>query len=159
MAADAGMTAVDHIGFSVASIDEAVRFWTEAMGFALVRRGEMGGEFLQAVTGVEDPRCRVALLVAPGGFSVELLEYSTGPKLGRAPGSAGAIGAAHLAVTVADIHTAIDRIKAAGWRINGSAQAIPAGPRAGTIVAYITGPDGITIELMQPQVQAKPCRP
>lgn len=39
----AGVVAVDHVGFSVASLDEAVRFWTEAMGFDLARRSEMGG--------------------------------------------------------------------------------------------------------------------
>lgn len=150
MAQDIGTAAVDHVGFSVTSLDDAIRFWTEAMGFTLVRRGEMGGSFLHAVTGVDDPRCRVALVAAPDGFSVELLEYSTGPGLGHVPGSAGAIGAAHIAVTVASVAAAVARIEAAGWRIRGSAQAIPAGPRVGTIVAYVTGPDGITIELMQP---------
>jgi len=37
--------------------------------------------------------------------------------------------------------------------VKGSPQPIPAGPRSGTMVAYISGPDGNTIELMQPPVQ------
>ena len=41
MAEDAGVIAVDHTGFSVASLEEAIQFWTEAMGFDLTRRGEM----------------------------------------------------------------------------------------------------------------------
>lgn len=120
------------------------------MGFELVRTGEMGGEFLREVTGVDDPRCRMALVVSPAGFPIELLEYSTASRLGKAPESAGAIGAAHLAVTVADIELTIARIQAHGWHLKGSARPIQAGPRAGTVVAYVSGPDGITIELMQP---------
>lgn len=150
MANSATVTAVDHIGFSVASLDDAIHFFTEAMGFALARRGETGGEFLRKVTGVEDPRCRVALLTSPNGFPVELLEYSNGHELGRVPGSAGAIGATHLAVTVADIGRAIARVETAGWHAKGSPQLIPGGPLAGTMVAYVTGPDSITMELMQP---------
>lgn len=150
MAEDAGVIAVDHTGFSVASLEEAIQFWTEAMGFDLARRGEMGGEFLRETTGVADPRCRMALVTAPNGYPIELLEYSTGSTLGQTPRSAGAIGAAHIAFTVTDIHRAILRVQKAGWAVNGSPQPIPAGPRCGTIVAYVSGPDGITIELMQP---------
>ncbi|TXC70467.1 glyoxalase [Sphingomonas ginsenosidivorax] len=140
---------VDHTGFSVASLDDAVRFLTEALGFSLFRTGEMGGDFLRDATGVDDPRCRMALVVSPAGYPIELLEYSTGPTLGRVPDSAGAIGAAHQAVTVPRIEPVIARIVAQGWRVNGSPRAIPGGPRAGTIVAYVSGPDGVTVELMQ----------
>lgn len=92
----------------------------------------------------------MALVTAPNGYPIELLEYSTGRTLGQTPRSAGAIGAAHIAFTVKDIRTAIARVETAGWAVNGSPQPIPAGPRCGTMVAYISGPDGITIELMQP---------
>ena len=32
---------VDHTGFAVSSLDEAIRFWT-ALGFTLERQSEMG---------------------------------------------------------------------------------------------------------------------
>lgn len=99
---DADVMAVDHVGFSVSSLDQAIDFWTGVMGFELVRRSEMGGAFLREATGVDDPRCRMALIVAPNGFPIELLEYSTGPELGRVPDSAGSIGATHLKNGVRD---------------------------------------------------------
>ena len=55
MAEDAGVIAVDHTGFSVASLEEAIQFWTEAMGFDLARRGEMGGEFYGRQRGLTTP--------------------------------------------------------------------------------------------------------
>jgi catechol 2,3-dioxygenase-like lactoylglutathione lyase family enzyme len=51
----ANAIAVDHTGFAVSSLDEAIRFWTGALGFTLERQSEMGGDFLHQVTGVDDP--------------------------------------------------------------------------------------------------------
>ena len=33
--------AVDHIGFAVSSLEEAIRFWTIGLGFTLERQSEM----------------------------------------------------------------------------------------------------------------------
>ncbi|MFD1787710.1 VOC family protein [Sphingomonas floccifaciens] len=146
----ADVIAVDHTGFAVSSLDDAVRFWTEALGFTLERQSEMGGDFLHQVTGVDDPSVKTAIVTGPDGYAVELLQYSQGRRNGVIPNCAGSIGAAHLALTVTDIHAAIARVEAAGWKAWGRPQSIPAGPRKGTLTAYVSGPDHITIEFMQP---------
>lgn len=146
----ANVMAVDHTGLAVSSLDDAIRFWTGALGFKLERQSEMGGGFLHQVTGVDDPNVRTAIVRAPDGYVVELLQYSNGRQHGVAPSGAGAIGATHLALTVKDIHAAIARVEAAGWKAKGRPLPIPGGPRMGTLVAYVSGPDHITIELMQP---------
>ncbi len=146
----ANVTTVDHTGFAVSSLDEAVRFWTGALGFTLERRAEMGGDFLHQVTGVDDPNVKTAIVRAPDGYRVELLQYSQGHRNGVVPDGAGAIGAAHLALTVQDIRAAIARVEAAGWKAKGSPLPIAGGPRKGTLVAYVSGPDHIIIEFMQP---------
>lgn len=146
--------AVDHIGFAVSSLAEAVRFWTEALGFELERQSEISGDFLHQVTGVADPMAKTAIVRAPDGFVVELLQYSRGPENGSVPDSAGSIGAAHLALAVQDIHAAIARIEAAGWKAKGGPLPIPGGPRKGTLVSYVSGPDHISIELMQSPAHA-----
>jgi catechol 2,3-dioxygenase-like lactoylglutathione lyase family enzyme len=146
----ANVMAVDHTGVAVSSLDDAIRFWTGALGFTLERQSEMGGEFLRQVTGVDDPSVKTAIVRAPDGYAVELLQYSKGRGNGAVPPSAGSIGAAHLALRVKDIHAAIARVEAAGWTAKGSPLPIAGGPRKGTLVAYASGPDHITIELMQP---------
>ena len=78
------------------------------------------------------------------------MEYSNGLQNGTVPSGVGSIGAAHLALTVKDIHVAIARVEAAGWKAKGNPLPIPGGPRKGTLVAYVSGPDHITLELMQP---------
>ena len=146
----ANVVAVDHMGFAVTSLEESIRFWTEALGFSLQRKSEMGGDFLHQVTGVDDPHVLTAIVKAPDGFVVELLQYSSGHQNGVVPDTAGAIGAAHLALTVKDIHAAITRVEVAGWKVKGNPLPIPGGPRKGTLTAYVSGPDHITIEFMQP---------
>jgi len=146
----ANVIAVDHTGFAVSCLDEAVRFWTRALGFTLERQSEMGGDFLHQVTGVDDPSVKTAIVKTPDGYVVELLEYSKGRQNGAVPNSAGSIGAAHLALTVKDIYAAISRVESAGWKAKGNPLPISGGPREGTLVAYVSGPDHITIELMQP---------
>lgn len=141
---------VDHTGFAVSSLDAAIRFWTGALGFTLERQSEMGGDFLHQVTGVVDPSVKTAIVKAPDGYVVELLQYSNGSQNGRVPDSAGSIGAAHLALTVKDIDAAIARVEAAGWKAKGRPLPIAGGPREGTLVTYVSGPDHVTIELMQP---------
>jgi len=37
-----GAAVVDHIGFSVSSLEDAIQFWTEAMGFEVLRKGGNG---------------------------------------------------------------------------------------------------------------------
>jgi catechol 2,3-dioxygenase-like lactoylglutathione lyase family enzyme len=134
-------------------LDEAVRFWTGALGFTLERQSEMGGDFLHQVTGIDDLKVKTAIVKAQDGYVVELLEYSSGLQNGTVPSGAGSIGPAHLALTVKDIHVAIARVEAAGWKAKGNPLPIPGGPRKGTLVAYVSGPDHITIELMQPKAR------
>ncbi|MCP8890072.1 VOC family protein [Sphingomonas faeni] len=114
------VTAVDHTGFSVSSLAEAIRFWTEALGFTLERQSKMRGEFIHQVTGVDAPDVETAIMKAPDGSMIELLQYGRRAHNGRVPDSAAAIGAAHLALTVADIGSAVERIEAAGWEARGS---------------------------------------
>ena len=55
-----------------------------------------------------------ALIAAPNGYLVELLEFASEKDEGRVSGSAGAIGAIHFAITVNEIQHALRRIEAEG---------------------------------------------
>ena len=144
-----GPTAVDHTGFTVASLDDAIRFWTDALGFELLRQGEIAGAFIVETTCVDAPTLRAALVEAPNGSRIELVEYAADKSRGLAPASLGAIGAAHVAITVGNIEQAVARIEAEGWTAKGLIRSVPSGARQGTKVAYVSGPDGIIVELLQ----------
>ncbi|SEN75987.1 Catechol 2,3-dioxygenase [Sphingomonas gellani] len=138
----------DHVGFAVASLDEALRFWVEGLGALLVRTGKMGGEFLGQVTGAHGAQVRMAI-VSLADQTIELLEYQ-GVARPSAPAKPFDPGFAHLALVVDDIEALLARIAAYGWKAQGTPQPIAGGERAGTQVIYVVGPDGATIEFMQP---------
>lgn len=138
----------DHVGFSVASLDEALRFWVEGLGATLRRRGEMRGDFLGEVTGARNAEVRMAI-VELAGQSIELLEYH-GTERPSAPPHPFDPGFAHIALIVDDLDAVLGAIQAYGWQAQGVPQEIAVGARAGTKVMYAVGPDGCTIEFMQP---------
>ncbi len=97
--------AFDHVGLSVADLDAQHRFYSQALGFAGEARTEM-------------PRARIrtAVLSAPGGLRIELIE-----RRGSAPQSftdaydgAGTQGYFRRALAVDDLDQAFDGVLAAG---------------------------------------------
>ncbi len=108
----------------------------------------MGGDFLRQVTGARDATARMAIL-SLAGQSIELLEYR-GPDRPAAPSRPFDAGFAHLALVVDDVDAVLARIAAYDWRPQGTPQTMTTGARAGTRVIYAVGPDGATIEFMQP---------
>lgn len=108
----------------------------------------MGGEFLGQVTGAHGAKVRMAN-VSLADLTVELLEYQ-GPDRPSAPAKPFDPGFAHLAFVVDDLDALLVQIAAYGWKAQGIPQPIESGARAGTRVIYVVGPDGSTIEFMQP---------
>ena len=120
----------DHVGFAVASLDEALRFWLDGLGAQLVRTGEMRGEFLGQVTGAHGAEVRIAI-VSLANQTIELLEYQ-GVDRPSAPAEPFDRGFAHLALVVDDIDALVARTATYGWKAQGTPQPIAGGARAGT---------------------------
>lgn len=139
----------DHVGVSVPSLDEALLFWTEALGARLVRIGEMAGEFLTQVTGAKNSTVKMAIVELAGQL-IELLEYDEATKKAEADSKPYSVGTIHLAIQVSDIEAVIKKVSYYGWKAQGKPQPIEGGSRAGTRVMYIVGPAGAALELMQP---------
>ena len=56
---------VSHSGLTVSDLDEALRFWTEALGFESLGSGEFGGTFVEGSIGVPGVRLsRLRFLMA-----------------------------------------------------------------------------------------------
>lgn len=140
---------IHHTGFTVASLDRALRFWVGVLGFEVVVRDQLPrGDFVAQVTGVDGADLAIAMVAGPGHI-IELIEYR-GIEQRRLDPRLSDIGAAHLALFVEDLALVIARADQQGWTAMGSPQTVPDGPWAGTRVMYLKDPDGIFIELMQP---------
>jgi catechol 2,3-dioxygenase-like lactoylglutathione lyase family enzyme len=142
--------AADHTGITVSNLERSLEFWQNVLGFELSHRAHQTGEMASEITGVAGAEIKLAVVKAPGGHKIELLEYLAPPdrkNVGLRPCDLGHV---HVALTVDNLDVVLNTIAASGWKAAGKPQTLTTGPNAGKRVIYVRDPDGTTIEFMQP---------
>jgi catechol 2,3-dioxygenase-like lactoylglutathione lyase family enzyme len=134
---------VDHVSYTVADIDRSAAFYTR-FGYEPVNRYGAAGPELDAAVATENADMEIQLLRRPDGATLELITYVRQPTQRAARNSV--VGAAHLAFVVGDIQAAYEELTAEGVEFLSA----PNTDRYGEKWVYFRDPDGITVELMQP---------
>jgi glyoxylase I family protein len=143
--------AADHTGITVSNLDRSLAFWRDVLGFELSHTAHQTGELAKEITGVADAEINLAVVKAPGGHKIELLEYLAPPERMRHVNLRPCdVGSVHVALIVDDLEAVLSAIKASGWKAAGKPQTLQSGPNAGKRVVYVRDADGTTIEFMQP---------
>lgn len=127
---------INHLGIATKGIDEALKFWEDALGLENVHT-EI----------VEDQKVRVAMLPI-GESRVELLEpTSDDSPISKFLEKRGG-GIHHIAVDVDDIEASLARLKAKGMRLIDETPRIGA---EGCLVAFVhpASTNGVLLELVQ----------
>jgi len=140
----------DHTGITVSNLEKSLEFWREVLGFGLSHTAHQTGEMAKEITGVAGAEIKLAVLRAPDGHKIELLEYLAPPDRKHVNVRPCDVGAVHVALLVDDLDAVLERIAAFDWKAAGKPQLLTKGPNAGKRVVYIHDPDGTTIEFMQP---------
>ncbi len=128
---------INHLGIATKSLDEALKFWSDALGLENVHT-EI----------VEDQKVRVAMLPI-GESRIELLEpTSEDSPISKFLEKRGGGGIHHIAVEVDDINAALAKLKAQGVRLIDSEPRIGA---EGCLVAFVhpSSAGGVLLELVQ----------
>jgi predicted enzyme related to lactoylglutathione lyase len=134
-----------HVGICVRDMTESVRFYTEALGFTLTERYRMG-DSVAALSEVTAPIALEVQFMRKDNAVVELLRWEL-------PGTEGEparrfmnqLGLTHLAISVADVDDALDRITRHGGTVHQHTRVIiPEGDHI-----YCTDPNGVRIEVIQ----------
>jgi glyoxylase I family protein len=142
--------AADHTGITVSNLERSLAFWRDVLGFELSHTAHQTGELAREITGVAGAELKLAVLKAPGGHKIELLEYLAPPDRTKHTDLRPCdVGSVHVALTVNDLNAVLQRIVASGWKTAGKPQTLQSGPNAGKRVVYVRDPDGTTIEFMQ----------
>src|SRR4029434_6056967 len=69
----------DHTGITVSNLERSLAFWRDVLGFELSHTTHQTGEMAKEITGVAGAEIKLAVLKAPGGHKIELLEYLAPP--------------------------------------------------------------------------------
>jgi catechol 2,3-dioxygenase-like lactoylglutathione lyase family enzyme len=137
---------MDNVGIVVESLDAAIRFFVE-LGLRLEGRATIEGEWAGRVTGLEDQRVEIAMLVTPDGYSrLELSRFLTPPVIAdhrNAP--VNALGYLRVMFTVDDIDETLVRLRTRGAQLVGEVVQYEEAYR----LCYIRGPEGLLIGLAE----------
>jgi len=141
---------VHHFGLTVSNLDEALHFFCDLLGLEATEMRETSGERPETILGISGVSLRLCVLKLPDGNNLEVIEYLNprGTKLDLRTCNPGV---PHIAFVVEDIQKMYDDLSARGVKFvnppywGGTSVAGP-----GWGVCFLRGPDGISIELMQP---------
>jgi lactoylglutathione lyase len=135
---------LSHVAICTADLERSVRFYTQALGFAVERTVEIGPPF-DALTELPGLAARGVFLMS-GDLKLELLGYERPPAVGAAEKRPmNQLGLTHLAVTVDDFEAVVRRIEQHGGRAYPQTKVETS---FGQMV-FCTDPDGVRIEVWQ----------
>jgi len=126
---------IDHLGIAVRSLDEALRFYEQQLGFSVSLRET-----------VEQEKVQVAMLPA-GGPRIELLEATAPDSVIAKFIEKRGEGLHHVAIQVPDLAAAVERLKNQGARLLNE-------PRRGAgghlyVFVHPSSTGGVLLELIQ----------
>jgi glyoxylase I family protein len=139
---------VGHTGITVSDLGRAVAYFRDALGLKVTDPVHASGTVFEQTTGV--PGCVMDIcFVDAGNQAIELLCYSSPPDRASSSLRPCDNGHMHLCLDVDDIAAVIEASRGHGFEPVNPVQVISGGPRAGTKVIYLRGPDSLTVELME----------
>ena len=130
------ITAIDHLNIVVADLDRSVRFYTELLGFRLIKEAQLEGEWIDRIVGLKGVKGQVAYVVAPAGEPrIELLHYES------------------PTMRVDDIAAMTATLRAAGVDVLSDPVKVPHGvvnhDQGEKTLVYFRDPDGVVLELAE----------
>jgi len=137
---------MDNVGIVVESLDAAIPFFEE-LGLNLEGRGMIEGEWAGRVTGLDNQRVEVAMMVTPDGHSrLEISQFLAPPVIAdhrNAP--VNALGYLRVMFAVDDVDETLARLRKRGALVVGDVVQYEDSYR----LCYIRGPDGLLIGLAE----------
>jgi catechol 2,3-dioxygenase-like lactoylglutathione lyase family enzyme len=138
---------IDHVNLVVNDLESSIEFFC-ALGFELVHQGDLEGDWVSRVVGLENVKARYASLALPEGETkLELLKYYT-PEVLPDPeiDSANKQGFRHIAFKVSDIGVLCAKLQESGVEFLSDLQLYE--PTSKKLV-YFYGPERVLLELAE----------
>lgn len=137
-----------HVGVPVSRMQDVLPFYRDVLGFRVVADEFEEGTFIDHLIGHEKLRLHVIKMVAPDGWMLELLEYTShpSPRLDLDNAMLRGVGHAHFALTVRELDGAYKKLCGLGIRFVNPPRTSPSGKAK---VAFCRDPEGNFIELVE----------
>lgn len=148
-----GMTGIDHIGFTVPDLSEAIAFFGGVLGCAeFYPLGPFSGgdstwmtDHLNVDAKATIPEMR--LMRCGNGANLEIFQY-TAPDQDMTPPLNSDVGGHHIAFYTTDMEAAVSYLQENGVKVLGAPTTMAEGPSAGETWVYFLAPWGMQLELV-----------
>lgn len=137
---------IDHVGVIVNDLAAAKAFFLD-LGLEVQGEGEVEGEWVDRVIGLDNVKTAVVMLRVPGGqANIELAQFFTpSDEGGIQPLPANTLGIRHIAFAVEDIEAVVARLKEKGTEPFSEIQDFEGRYK----LCYVRGPEGIILEFAE----------
>ena len=138
---------IDHVGIIVKDLAAVKAFFLD-FGLELQGEGELEGEWLDKIVGLNNVKDAYVMLRTPdGGANIELVQFyrPSDESTVRQP-LANTPGIRHIAFVVEDIEAHVARLKKQGMEVFSEVQDYGDSYK----LCYVRGPEGIILELAEP---------
>jgi catechol 2,3-dioxygenase-like lactoylglutathione lyase family enzyme len=137
---------LEHVGIVVDDLAAATEFFVQ-LGLELRGEGEIEGDWVDRIVGLEGVRAEMTMLRAPAGHAeIELTKFHSPPNRGDdQPAPANTRGIRHITFTVDDVEAAIAGLRARGTDLVGELERY----EDKYLLCYVQGPEGIIVELVE----------
>ena len=137
---------IDHVGVIVNDLAAAKAFFLD-LGLEVLGEGEVEGEWVDRVIGLDNVKNAVVMLRVPGGqANIELVQFFTPSDEGGIQHlPANTLGIRHIAFAVEDIGAVVASLKEKGTETFSEIQDFEGRYK----LCYVRGPEGIILELAE----------
>lgn len=137
---------IDHVGIIVEDLTTVKNFFLD-FGLEMMGEGEVEGEWVERIIGLEGVRQNVVMMRTPDGeANIELVKFHT-PKdeKGLQHDLANTLGIRHVAFAVVEMEDIVGKLNDNGTEFIGEIQNY----RNAYKLCYVRGPEGIILELAE----------
>lgn len=137
---------IDHVGIIVNDLPAAKAFFLD-LGLEMMGEGEVEGEWVERIIGLQDVKAEIIMLRTPDGeANIELSKFhSPTDENGIQRSLANTLGIRHITFAVEDIEAIVAKLKKNGAELVGEIQTYENTYK----LCYIRGPEGIILELAE----------
>jgi len=137
---------IDHVGVIVNDLPAAKAFFLD-LGLEVQGKGELEGEWLDQIVGLNDVKTAYVFMGMPDGqANLELIKYyRPSDENDSQPPLANTLGIRHIAFVVEDIEAIVAELKKKGKEIFSEIQNYEESYK----LCYVRGPEGMILELAE----------
>jgi catechol 2,3-dioxygenase-like lactoylglutathione lyase family enzyme len=141
--------AFSHVGICVSDLGRSLRFYCEALGFAVADSHDIGDEFGRLME-LEGVKLRSQFIQHDSGMRLELLFFDSPAADGaRARRRVNQFGLTHLSFRVQDVNAIAKSICELGGQVHDHTRTTFGSGEDALDFVYCSDPDGVRIELMK----------